>query len=69
MAGWGKRFHGENGRRMSRPVGCLLWVIALLLLILIAAAVLFGGFQNGTKVTGSPRLPAPVAAHLRAAAP
>ena len=33
---------------MSRPVGCLLWLV-MLLVILIAAAMLFGGFQTGTK--------------------
>lgn len=36
-------------RRLSRPVGCLLWVVALLVLLLVLSA-LFGGFRNGTKV-------------------
>jgi hypothetical protein len=63
MAGWGRRFHRENGRRVSGPVGCLLWLIALLV-ILIIAAVLFSGFQPGTKATGEP-WPAPL---VRAAA-
>ena len=40
---------------MSRPVGCLLWLVVLLV-ILIVAAVLFGGFQTGTKATGAPVL-------------
>jgi hypothetical protein len=43
---------------MSRPIGCLLWLV-LLLVILIVVAVLFGGFQLGTKAQGSPRPPAP----------
>ena len=63
MAGWGRRFDPEGRRRMSRPVGCLLWLIALLVL-LIAAAVIFGGFQRGTKVSAKPPLPVPVAAAL-----
>ncbi|HEY2076189.1 MAG TPA: hypothetical protein VGH53_07620 [Streptosporangiaceae bacterium] len=45
---------------MSRPVGCLLWLVVLLV-ILIAVAVLFGGFQKGTKATGSPQPSAPAA--------
>ena len=45
---------------MSRPVGCLLWLVVLLV-ILIVAALWFGGFQTGTKATGSPEPPAPVA--------
>jgi hypothetical protein len=56
MAGWGRRSYRENGRRRSRPVGCLLWLVALLV-ILIVAAVLFGGFQKGAKATGQLRPP------------
>jgi len=48
MAGWSGRSPKESRRRMSRPVGCLLWLV-MLLVILIAAAMLFGGFQTGTK--------------------
>ena len=55
MAGWSGRSPKENRRRLSRPVGCLLWLVALLL-VLIVAAVLFGGFQTGTKATGAPLL-------------
>jgi len=33
---------------MSRPVGCLIWLIVLLVLLIIAA-LMFGGFQKGTK--------------------
>lgn len=41
---------------MSRPVGCLVWLIVLLVL-LIMAALMFGGFQKGTKVSAQPWLP------------
>ena len=54
MAGWSGQSPKENRRRVSRPVGCLLWLVVLLV-ILIVAAVLFGGFQTGTKVNGSPQ--------------
>jgi hypothetical protein len=40
---------------MSRPVGCLVWLI-ILLVLLIVAALMFGGFQKGTKVSAQPRL-------------
>lgn len=36
---------------MSRPAGCLIWLIVLVVL-LIVAAVMFGGFQKGTKYGG-----------------
>ena len=39
-------------RRRSRAFGCLLWLIALIV-ILIIAALLFGGFQKGTKAVGT----------------
>jgi hypothetical protein len=39
---------------MSRPVGCLV-LIVFLLVLLVVLAVMFGGFQNGTKVSGLPR--------------
>jgi hypothetical protein len=44
---------GERQRRFTRPVGCLLWLVALLV-ILIVLSVLFGGFQKGTKAGGLP---------------
>ena len=40
---------------MSRPVGCLVWLIVLII-VLIVASLMFGGFQKGTKVNGQPRL-------------
>jgi len=58
MAGW-RRFPRENRRRMSRPVGCLLWLVVLLV-VLVVAALWFGGFQTGTKATGWLQAPAPV---------
>ena len=36
---------------MSRRTGCLVWLIALII-ALIAASLLFGGFQKGTKASG-----------------
>jgi hypothetical protein len=41
-----------QSRRFSRPVGCLLWLIALIVLLIVLAS-LFGGFQKGTKVSGA----------------
>jgi hypothetical protein len=39
----------RQGRRRIRPLGCLLWVLGLIILLLVLS-LLFGGFQNGTKV-------------------
>jgi hypothetical protein len=47
------------GRRRGRLTGCLLWLIGLIV-ILIILALLFGGFQKGTKVGAG----APAAASL-----
>jgi|HubBroStandDraft_2_1064218.scaffolds.fasta_scaffold101841_2 hypothetical protein len=60
---WGRS--GGRGR-IGRPLGCLLWLVALLLLIVLLSA-LFGGFQKGTKV-GGPVAPrgSTVAAAVRA---
>lgn len=35
-------------------MGCLLWIIALLVILLLLS-VLFGGFQKGAKVGSGPR--------------
>jgi hypothetical protein len=52
---WRPRGRQEGSRqRLSRPVGCLLWLIALLVVLLVLS-LLFGGFQQGTKV-GAPQL-------------
>lgn len=41
---------GEH-RPRSRLGGCLLWIL-LLIALLIAASLLFGGFRKGTKADG-----------------
>jgi ABC-type transporter Mla maintaining outer membrane lipid asymmetry permease subunit MlaE len=62
------RWYGrKNERRRPRLVGCLIWLIALVV-ILIAASLLFGGFTKGTKVSGLGPL-APVAAAQHASPP
>jgi len=62
------RWHGRRvGRRRPRLVGCLIWLIALVV-ILIAASLLFGGFTKGTKVSGLGS-PAPLAAAQHASLP
>ncbi|MFY9891899.1 MAG: hypothetical protein WAK71_26575 [Streptosporangiaceae bacterium] len=38
---------------MSRPVGCLLWLLALIVVLILLSA-LFGGFQKGARVSGAP---------------
>lgn len=46
------RWYGRReGRRRPRVVGCLIWLIAVIV-ILIVASLLFGGFTKGTKVSG-----------------
>jgi hypothetical protein len=65
MAGNGG-WRGSSGRRrrwrpQSRAVGCLLWIVALLVILLLLS-VLFGGFQKGTKVGSAPRERAQAAA-------
>jgi hypothetical protein len=42
----------DRPRRFSRPVGCLFWVLALLVILLLLS-LLFGGFQKGQKVGSS----------------
>jgi uncharacterized membrane protein len=54
MAGRNWRFYrGAEGRRMGGPVGCLIWLIILIVLLIIAA-LMFGGFQKGTKYSSQP---------------
>ena len=45
---------GGNGARRpgNRLVGCLLWVVGLII-VLIILSLLFGGFQTGTKADGA----------------
>jgi hypothetical protein len=40
-----------RGRRRSRPVGCMIWVIAIIIVLLVLS-ILFGGFHQGTKASG-----------------
>ncbi len=58
-------------RPRSRAGGCLLWVV-LLILVLIALLVMFGGFQKGTKAGSLPHsvpvvTAAPIAVGVKAA--
>ena len=62
------RWYGRReGKRMPRLVGCLIWFIALVV-ILIVLSLLFGGFTKGTKVSGLGQ-PAPLAAAQHASLP
>jgi hypothetical protein len=60
-----------SGRPRRRLTGCLLWVAAIIV-VLVILSLLFGGFQKGTKVGGA-GAPAPVPAapgtHRAAAGP
>jgi hypothetical protein len=50
------RWYGRRqGRRTPRLIGCLIWLIALIV-ILIVLSLLFGGFRKGTKVSWAPPL-------------
>jgi hypothetical protein len=58
MAAGNGGWRGRSGRRrrwrpQSRAVGCLLWIVAALVILLLLS-VLFGGFQKGTKVGSGP---------------
>ena len=55
MLGWlfGR---GERRRPRSRLAGCLLWILALIVLLIIVS-LLFGGFRKGTKAAGAGSLP------------
>jgi type IV secretory pathway TrbL component len=62
------RWYGRRGGRpRPRLIGCLIWIIALVV-ILIVLSLLFGGFTKGTKVSGlGPAVP--LAAAQRASLP
>jgi hypothetical protein len=47
----------ESRRLFGSPAGCLIWLLALVVLLLLLS-VLFGGFQKGTKA-GEPAPPRP----------
>jgi hypothetical protein len=55
---WGRRRARGRSRR-QRLLGCLLWLVGVLVLLIILS-VLFGSFQLGTKSKGMtpPRRPA-----------
>ena len=47
--------HRGERRPRSRLAGCLLWILALVVLLIILS-LLFGGFRKGTKAgMGPPR--------------
>ena len=58
------RWYGRReGRRMPRLVGCLIWLIALVV-VLIVLSLLFGSFTKGTKVSAlGPPVPLAAAQH------
>jgi hypothetical protein len=63
-----EKYDGRRWRPRSRAAGCLLWFV-LLIVILIVLALMFGGFQKGTKYSGLGTGPAyPAAAAIAAAA-
>jgi hypothetical protein len=52
--GWRGRAGGRGRwRPQNRAVGCLLWIVGLLVVLLLLS-VLFGGFQKGTKDSAGP---------------
>jgi ABC-type Fe3+ transport system permease subunit len=58
------RWYGRReGRRRPWLIGCLIWLIALVV-ILIVLSLLFGGFTKGTKVSlGYSQAPPAAARH------
>jgi hypothetical protein len=50
-----------GGRRLSRPLGCVLWLV-LLVIVLIVLSVLFGGFRLGTRAEGHGHRPPVISA-------
>lgn len=49
---WRRTRRRDRPRRFSRPVGCLFWVLAFLVILLLLSLI-FGGFQKGQKVGSS----------------
>jgi hypothetical protein len=43
---------GGQRRRRTRLTGCLFWILALVLVLLVLS-LLFGGFRKGTKTGGA----------------
>jgi hypothetical protein len=54
---WRRRRSGRPRRRLT---GCLLWLVAIII-VLIILSLFFGGFQKGSKVGGA-GVPRPVPA-------
>ena len=48
---WRRDPLGSRPRRLGR-FGCLLWLLALII-VLVILSLLFGGFQKGTKADGT----------------
>ena len=59
MLGWLFRRGRPRPRSRSRLAGCLVWILALIVLLIILS-LLFGGFRKGTKAGIGP--PPPVLA-------
>ena len=59
MLGWLFRRREPRPRSRSRLAGCLVWILALIVLLIILS-LLFGGFRKGTKAGVGP--PSPVLA-------
>jgi hypothetical protein len=51
-----RREQPGGGRRLGWPLGCLLWLV-LLVVVLIVLSVLFGGFRLGTRAEGAGAAP------------
>jgi len=58
-----RREQPGGGRRLGWPIGCLLWLV-LLVVVLIVLSVLFGGFRLGTRAAGPGAQPQVIAATL-----
>lgn len=59
---WRPASRGNGPRRpRNRAVGCLMWVVGLII-VLIILSLLFGGFQKGTKADGA-GAPVPLTVH------
>jgi hypothetical protein len=57
-SGWRRRPRPAGRRWRPRgPLGCLLWLV-ILVIILLALSLFFGGFQRGTKAEPTGQLPA-----------
>ncbi len=49
---WRRRRPTRRTRPRGRAVGCLLWILGFVIVLVILSLV-FGGFQKGTKVGGA----------------